>query len=226
MPTTIGPVRSSGLCGDIASWGSPSTPQPSGSNWPVASSRVKLFYPEPNLTDGVVTLRPWRPADAECARRGAGDREISGDTKIEVVGPEDAHRLIERKRQLLSDGTGVALALTDTDTDQAVGQVWIGVRPQPGVVGLGYWVLPEARGRRFARRAAQLAAAWALGPLGASRMEAWVRPENEASLRTVASAGFQREGVLRSFLTFGEERSDVVVWSRLSVEASGRGEPR
>jgi RimJ/RimL family protein N-acetyltransferase len=35
-------------------------------------------------------------------------------------------------------------------------------------------------------------------------MEVWVRTDNEPSLRTVASAGFQREGVLRSFFKFGE----------------------
>lgn len=34
-------------------------------------------------------------------------------------------------------------------------------------------------------------------------------------MRTLASAGLHREGVLRAYLTFGNERSDMVVWSRL-----------
>jgi ribosomal-protein-alanine N-acetyltransferase len=177
---------------------------------------VELFWPNPNLTDGVVTLRPWQLPDADCARRGAGDMRISGDTKAEVFSPQDGHVLIERKWKRLKDGAGIALALTDANSDEAVGQISINVRPQPGVVGLGYWVLPEARQRGFASRAARLAAAWALGPLGAVRMEAWVRTDNAASLRTIAAAGFRREGVLRSFLTFGDERSDTVVWSRLA----------
>jgi len=58
--------------------------------------------------------------------------------------------------------------------------------------------------KRFVSRAACLAAAWALGPVGAARLEVWVRTDNEPSLRTVGSAGFQREGVLRSFFKFGE----------------------
>jgi [ribosomal protein S5]-alanine N-acetyltransferase len=85
-------------------------------------------------------------------------------------------------------------------------------------MGLGYWVLPEARRRGFASRGARLATAWALGPLGADRVEALVRTDNEPSLRTIASAGFQRDGVRRSFLTFGDERSDMVVWSRLATD--------
>jgi RimJ/RimL family protein N-acetyltransferase len=133
----------------------------------------------------------------------------------DVYTPEQGRAYIERQRSRLVDGVGVALALTDAATDEAGGHIYVAVRPQPGVVGLGYWVVPDARGRGFAARAARLAAAWAVGPLGAARMEAWVRTDNEPSLRTVASAGFRREGVLRSFLAFGNERSDMVVWSRL-----------
>jgi ribosomal-protein-alanine N-acetyltransferase len=176
---------------------------------------VRLFYPDPDLNDGVVTLRRWRPADAECARRGSSDPRISGDTKFELVAPEHAYLLIERKRRRIADGTGISLALADATSDTAVGQISVNVRPQPGVLGLGYWLLPEARGHGFAGRAARLAADWALGPLGAARIEAWVRPDNEPSLRTAAAAGFRREGVLRSFLAFDDGRSDIVVFSRL-----------
>jgi RimJ/RimL family protein N-acetyltransferase len=156
--------------------------------------------------------------DTECVRKAGNDERIVGDTTIpEVYTPEEGRAYIERQWSRLEDGVGIALALTDAATDEAVGHVYVAVRPQPGVVGLGYWVVPDARGRGFASRAARLASAWALGPLGASRMEAWVRTDNEPSLRTVASAGFMREGVLRSFLALGDGRADTVVWSRLPI---------
>jgi RimJ/RimL family protein N-acetyltransferase len=180
---------------------------------------VELFYPDPEPTDGVVRLREWLLSDTECVRRASVDPNIPKLTSVPAVfTPEEGRAFVERVRSRLEDGEGVALALTDAGSDEAVGQVWIGVRPQPGVVGLGYWVVPEARRRGLATRAVRLAAAWALGPLGAARMEAWVAPENEPSIRTLASAGFQREGVLRSFLAFGDERSDMTVWSRLPTD--------
>jgi len=182
-------------------------------------SRVELRYPNPELTDGVVRLRRWLPTDTECLRRAATDPSIPRVTTVPVLFTDEGARLfIERQRGRVESGEGVSLALADAATGEAVGNVYIAVRPQPKVVGLGYWVVPDVRGRGFAARGARLAAAWALGPLGAVRMEAWIVSDNEPSLRTVASAGFHREGVLRSFLAFGDERSDMVVWSRLATD--------
>lgn len=145
------------------------------------------------------------------------DPQISNYTTVPAVyTPIEGRAFVERQWSRLESGDGLALALTDAARDEAVGHVFLAVRPQAGVLGLGYWVIHEARGRRFAARAAHLASSWALDVVGASRVEAWVVPENEPSLRTLASAGFQREGVLRSFLTFNREGSDAVVWSRLS----------
>ena len=50
-----------------------------------------------------------------------------------------------------------------------------------------------------------------------SRLEAWILPENLASIRVVESAGFRLEGTLRSRYQFGPTLRDVVVYSRLST---------
>ena len=42
-----------------------------------------------------------------------------------------------------------------------------------------------------------------------------MRPETSPAPRTLAAAGFQREGLLRSFLAFADGRSDMVVWACL-----------
>jgi [ribosomal protein S5]-alanine N-acetyltransferase len=80
-----------------------------------------------------------------------------------------------------------------------------------GVVRLRRW-------RMEAGRAVRLASDWALSSFGVARLEAWVEPGNEASLRVLAAAGFRREGVLRAFLVLGSRRADAVVLSRLSGE--------
>ena len=186
---------------------------------PVGSQEVELFSPDPELTDGVVCLRAWRLDDLDCVRRAAGDPRIPADTTVpEVFTPDGGRAFIQRQWSRLEQGQGVAVALAEVNGDRAVGQVYVANRPQPDVVGLGYWVVPEARGHGLAARAARLASDWALGPLGAARVEAWVAPANAPSLRTLAAAGFTQEGVLRSFMPADDGRSDVVVLSRLATD--------
>lgn len=91
-------------------------------------------------------------------------------------------------------------------------------RPQDGVLGLGYWVVPAARGRGVAGRAVGLATGWALEDARADRVEAWVAPENEPSRRTLLRNGFVHEGRLRSFMAFAGVRTDLDVYSRLPTD--------
>jgi ribosomal-protein-alanine N-acetyltransferase len=81
-------------------------------------------------------------------------------------------------------------------------------------LGLGYWIVPGARGRGLGTSAARLASQWGIRVLGAARVEAWVELDNEPSQRLLSSAGFMREGVLRAFLPIGETQVDAMVFSR------------
>ena len=130
--------------------------------------------------------------------------------------PEEGLQFVERQWSRLASGAGVSLAIADAQTDRAVGCVTLMHRPAPhGGVGLGYWVVPAARGGGVASRAAALAADWALERPGVARVEALVEPANVASQRVVASAGFEREGLLRSYLQIGDRRADAIIYSRL-----------
>jgi len=103
-------------------------------------------------------------------------------------------------RSRLDTGIGVSMVIADARADTALGQPYIGVRPQPFVVGLGYWIVPDARRQGLATRAVQLGSTWALQTLGAARVEAWAAVSNEPSQRVLSAAGFTWEGVLRAFL--------------------------
>jgi [ribosomal protein S5]-alanine N-acetyltransferase len=85
------------------------------------------------------------------------------------------------------------------------------------VIGLGYWIVPSARSRGYASRAAALASTWAIGDGGFARIEAWVEPNNIASQGALVAAGFELEGRLRSFLVNGAARSDALVYSRIAA---------
>jgi RimJ/RimL family protein N-acetyltransferase len=177
---------------------------------------VALSYPDPALGDDVLLLRPWSLDDIECVREASTDPSIPSTTTVPSIWSIEAGREFVRRQQgRIDSGEGVSLAIHALDASRAVGLVSMMLRPQPGVFGLGYWVVPSARRRGFARRAARLASDWAIGPGGFARIEAWVEPTNESSRSVLSAAGFELEGRLRSFLTIGDSRSDALVYSRV-----------
>lgn len=181
---------------------------------------MSLVPPEPELTDGRVRLRPWTMDDLDCVRQAATDRRITEATTVPVRFTEEAgSAFVHRQWSRTTDGAGLSLAVARADTDVAVGSVTLLLRPQPGVAGLGYWLIPAGRGQGLASRAARLLTEWALETAGLARVEAWVEPDNLASRRVLAAAGFVEEGVLRSFLAFPGRRADAVVLARTAVSA-------
>lgn len=179
---------------------------------------IEARYPDPALSDQLVLLRRWSFADVDCVAEASIDPQIPATTTVPARWSPDAGRaFVERQQNRVDNGEGVSLAVHAHDADRAVGLVSMMLRPQPAVIGLGYWIVPSARGRGYASRAATLASAWAIGSGGFARIEAWVDPDNLASQRVLASAGFDLEGRLRSFLTIGDERSDALVYSKIAT---------
>ena len=127
--------------------------------------------------------------------------------------PGEGLAFVQRQHRRLTSGQGVSLAIASDDTGEAFGLVILLARPQPGVAGLGYWVVPAARQRGLARRAVGLMTEWGLETF--ALIEAWVEPDNDASQRVLAANGFQCEGLLRSFLVIRSRRADVRVYSRI-----------
>jgi len=177
---------------------------------------MELTYPETALDDGVVLLRKWQEDDISCIKQAATDPRIPESTTVPALcTPEAAKEFIYRQWRRNKEGEGLSLAIANSISNEAVGLLWLAVRPQHDVLGIGYWIVPNARGRGVGSRAVHLATDWALQTQGAARVEAWVEPDNFASLHLLTSAGFTREGVLRSFLSFDNRRADAVVFSRL-----------
>lgn len=111
----------------------------------------------------------------------------------------------------------LAFAIVDAGDGELLGSVGLRL-PQPGVGEIGYWVAAPARGRGVAARAVRLLAAWAFDELGYVRIQIHTDPANTASQRVAESAGFTREGVLRSYGVVKGERIDIVMFSLLPGE--------
>ena len=179
----------------------------------VTEPRRILPYPEPPLEDGVVRLRAWEPGDLACVRAAGTDPRIpQGTTVPAVYSDAEALAYVERQQRRQRDGEGLPLAIERVATQAAVGSIVLLFRHQPAVLGLGYCLIPEERGHRFAGRAVKLLAPWALGLEAVNRVEAIVEPDNAASRRTLEEAGFRQEGLLRSYL---DGTRDVFMYSLL-----------
>jgi RimJ/RimL family protein N-acetyltransferase/8-oxo-dGTP pyrophosphatase MutT (NUDIX family) len=179
---------------------------------------------QPTLTDGPVTLRPWRDQDVAEAIAGH-DEEIAFWFGFEAVSPsrEAMSRAIREWRAAYTeDRRMVAFAIEHAAALAGSCEV------RRGAAGTGElsWALYAGhRGQGIATRAVRMLADYALTEtgqhgLGMDRVEAKVEPENTRSLRVATRAGLRREGVRRVTPGTGDraETSEYVVLARLAAD--------
>jgi RimJ/RimL family protein N-acetyltransferase len=177
--------------------------------------------PEPPLTDGVVTLRPWRQDDAaELVAALDGDEEVTRwlDSIPQPYTDADAHAWLSQTGQAWNDGAAAPFAVVDATTGRLLGGSGIRWNDRVNQIGeIGYWARAEVRGHGYTTRAVQLITEWALEAAGCERLVLRADTKNLPSQRVAERAGFVREGVERSarFSPRQGRRVDFVVYSRL-----------
>ncbi|MFF7858681.1 GNAT family N-acetyltransferase [Streptomyces sp. NPDC007904] len=148
-------------------------------------------------------LRPWDPvsrADAEVWLRGTTDPEFQRwNTPLRpVTDLAGARETLRARAERAADGMAASFRIDDAGTGTALGHIGINeIRPGLRLGRVGYWVLPEARGRGVATRALLLTAHWALTELGLHRVELDHAVGHEASCRVAERCGFAYEGTMR-----------------------------
>ncbi len=175
------------------------------------------------LSDGVIELRRWQDDDVAAVRAARGNSEEAAQAwvrrqqarplsvgisfAIAPIGQPAAGYvgLIRRPRLEM----GVARALGD-------GELVFSAHRQ--IVGIGYWIAPNAQGNGLATRAAILLSRWALQSAGMIRVEALLDPSNIASRRVVEKSGFRPEGHLRSYLELDGHPADALAYSLLQSD--------
>ena len=170
------------------------------------------------LSDGVVCLREWRDADQDALVEIANDDAIQQWTRVpSPYTKRDAEEWFALTRTTRAAGHQVAFAVTAAEDGELLGSIDLRVNPADPAIGeLGYMVGPRARGRGVATRAVELITAWAFDALAIERMEILVDPRNEPSTRVAASAGYEREGLLRSYRpSRNGGRLDLAIFARL-----------
>jgi RimJ/RimL family protein N-acetyltransferase/8-oxo-dGTP pyrophosphatase MutT (NUDIX family) len=173
---------------------------------------VTAVPPQPTLTDGELTLRPWRDEDIDLAH-GLSDDEMARWSH--TLGTPDRAALaaaVDRwRREYADDRATVNFVIELAGSPGPAGTVEVR-RTSPGVGSVSWTTYKPYRGQRVARRAVRLLMVYAFGELGLERLEAQVDPENHASARVAIRSGFRREGLLRGGAVLQGERRDVVVY--------------
>jgi RimJ/RimL family protein N-acetyltransferase len=105
--------------------------------------------------------------------------------------------------------------IADAAGDVPLGLVNLQFGEDEEVAGLAVSVFPHARGRGVASKALRLGASWGLRELGLRRVFAEAAADNEASIRAIEKAGFQREGLLRAHCKTHGQPHDCVMFSLL-----------
>jgi RimJ/RimL family protein N-acetyltransferase len=152
-----------------------------------------LALPDPPLSDGVIALRAWMPADIPALVEACQDPEISRRTLVPSPYTEDeARAYLERVAAGWTDGARASFAVVDAaDHDAPVGAAGLqAIDWDQLAADVGYWLAAPARGRGFATRAVELLAGWAFGALGLERLELRTIEDNAASHAVARRAGF------------------------------------
>lgn len=185
---------------------------------PVDSEPLEL--PGGRVDDGEIAVRPPRAADATDLARGVRDPAVVRFASVHW-GSDTVEQLAERIRTVWPEAARTAkrldLVIADATDDSVLGYLVVfGVSRRHGHCEIGFWLVPEARGRGAAVRAIDLACRWAHAD-GFFRVQAATAVTNVAAQRALVKAGFTREGVLRSYIPAPDgTRSDFHMYSRLA----------
>ena len=149
-------------------------------------------------------LEPWEPrwADDELERSGW-------------------RRRMRRYGEDFAAGAAIAYLIFENRTGRMVGGITLG-NIRYGVsqsAQIGYWTGERHAGRGYMQDAVRSLVTHAFAAMRLHRIEAACIPGNVPSIRVLEKAGFEREGLLRSYLRIDGVWQDHYLYARIAGEA-------
>jgi RimJ/RimL family protein N-acetyltransferase len=145
-------------------------------------------------------------------------REASADPLIPLISSvpstwsdAEGSTYIERQIARPAQGLGWSLTIVDAETQVPAGNIFIDLSLQSvGGASVGYWIVPSQRGKGLAADALRLIRDWAPAEFKVERLTLYIEPDNAASLRTAAAAGFVAERRLSTFENVGDRFAEMI----------------
>jgi RimJ/RimL family protein N-acetyltransferase len=175
-----------------------------------------------DITAGRLHLRAWQDGDAAAVLRAFNEELIRTWQSGHPMDALEAARQWVARRADWSDGTHASFAVVDATSGSLLGSVSLHrIDSFQRYAGVGYWTLPEARGRSVAAQSVDVVTRWAFAVLGLERIELCHAVENIASCRVAEKAGYAYEGTLRAGYRYGDgRRHDEHIHGRLPADPS------
>ncbi|MFY1678471.1 GNAT family N-acetyltransferase [Streptomyces sp. WMMC905] len=169
----------------------------------------------PTLTTARLVIRTVGPGDADAVFAACQDPDISRWTTVpSPYRREHARDFLERQvPEGWADETAYTFGIFLGD-GRLTGLVGLTPHP-PGAAEIGFWAVPEHRGRGHVTEAVVAVSHWAFAERGIDRLEWRAEVGNDASLAVARRAGFTLEGTLRSGMANKGTRRDCWVGSLL-----------
>ena len=179
---------------------------------------VRLSVPPEGIRSRGVVLRYPALDDVDAVLPAFVDPELREAGTLPAFDREALIASLGEMPALAETGRLLALAALDAETGEVLGGGTLHhLDAERGIVEIGYFVLPHARGRGIATTIARLLAEHAFS-LGVERVAAYVNVGNTPSERVLERAGFTREGVVRSLPVPDGRRVDKTLFSLLPGE--------
>ncbi|MCB1467689.1 MAG: GNAT family N-acetyltransferase [Rhizobiaceae bacterium] len=144
-------------------------------------------------------------------------------TKDELDRVTWRHR-IQRYREDFLEGTALPLFVYENSSGKLLGGITLGnIRHGVAQSGqIGYWIGERYAGRGIMPEALKLLTKHAFDTLRLHRLEAACIPDNHRSIRVLEKAGFQREGLLRSYLRINGVWQDHFIYGLIATDVPGK----
>ena len=130
---------------------------------------------------------------------------------------------LSRYREDYARGAAVSFFIFDNATERLMGGITLGnIRHGVAQSGhIGYWIGEPYAGKGYMLEALNLLVTFAFDTLRLHRIEAACIPSNTRSVRVLEKAGFQREGLLRSYLRINGIWQDHYLYARIAGDPRG-----
>jgi RimJ/RimL family protein N-acetyltransferase len=179
---------------------------------------LRLSVPADGIRAGAIRLRAVQLEDVDALLPAFGDPELRDAGNLPAFDRDALAANIDALPKLAETGRLLPLVAVAAEAGDVLGAgVLHHLDTERRIVEIGYFVLPEARGRGFGTTIARTLAEHAFS-LGIERVAAYVNVGNAASERVLERAGFTREGVVRSMPKPDGLRVDKTLFSLLPGE--------
>jgi RimJ/RimL family protein N-acetyltransferase len=179
---------------------------------------LELSLPGDGLRDDDIVLRLPSADDIDELAPAFADPDLREAGNLPELDRDEILATLPYLPALAADGRLLPVVVAEAPRGDVLGGAALHhLDAERGIVELGYWLFPHARGRGFATRVARLLAEHAFA-LGVQRVAAYVNVGNRASERVLERAGFSREGVIRSLPKPDGRRVDKTLYSLLLGE--------